>query len=53
MVNKVLNKKNILILVAIIISPVMCITVNYIILTLMWLGRYLGTFFRLLFSLVS
>ena len=54
MINRLfLNKKIYKILGFIVLLPFLSIIVNYMILTLMWLGRYFGTFLRLLYRLVS
>ena len=52
--NKKLNLNNNLLknIALIVIFPIMCIVLNYSILTVLWLGRYLGTFFRLVFRIV-
>lgn len=47
------RKKILLIGISVITFPFGCMFVNYILLSLSWLGRYLGTFIRLLYALVS
>lgn len=54
MVNRLFSSKKIYkVLVLIVLSPFLSIIVNYMILTLMWLGRYFGTFLRLVYCSVS
>lgn len=36
----------------ILLFPFGCMLTNYVLLSLLWLGRYLGTFLRMLYALV-
>jgi len=54
MINTVLKrKKEIFIIFFFALSPYICVLLNYIVLTLSWLGRYTGTFLRMLYALTS